>query len=137
MGFFAERVALGQSIFITWWMLTFKRNYVIEKIKAPLLKTIVSLATRYPIPTKALTATPNTHYLLDMEEKFFKYENNKGRNALFRALWRIFIVEYEHDRYYRDRIDWFIEELVEAVKRGRWEPRQAGHPKRCWKEKYD
>lgn len=150
MGIFDERLALSQRGFITWWMLTFRRNYVIEMVKSPLLKGIVGfsasswlgriktiievlkISRRFPIPTKAFTNVPNTHRLLELEEKFFEHEDNKGRNALFRAIWRIFIVVYEHDGYYRSRIDWIIGELTKMVNQGSW--KQGDRPKRFWKE---
>ena len=103
---------------------------MIDKIKKPLMKAITILATRYPEPTRDHTFVPNTHRLLDIQDKFFNHENNPGRDALFRAIWRVFIVEYEHDPYYRHRIDWVIEEIEKSG----WESNPYGCPRRCWRE---
>ncbi|KKN72892.1 hypothetical protein LCGC14_0405960 [marine sediment metagenome] len=123
--------SLPQHKWVSWWMLFHKRQYVIDKIKKPLMKAIVTLAMRYPEATKDHTLLPKTHILIDIQNKFFEYENNKGRDALFRAMWRMFIIEYEHDGYYRDRIDWVIEEIVKSG----WGIRPIRFPVKCWKEK--
>ena len=70
---------------------------------------IVYYAKRYPEPTKDHTMLPRTHILIDTFEQFEK--NNSNRQPLFAALWRIFIIEYEHDPFYRYRIDWIIDQL--------------------------
>jgi hypothetical protein len=134
MGKFADKIAQAQGLYITWWTLSYKRKYVIDKIKAPLLKAITVLASRYPEPTKTRTTAKNTHNLLDIQKRFFEYENNSGRDALLRAIWRIFIIEYEHDKYYRHRIDWIIEEIVKMVNDGVWESREPQKPLRNWRE---
>ena len=105
---------------------------MIDKIKAPLRKAITILASRYPEPTKERTSAKNTHNLLDIQKEFFECENNPGRDALFRAIWRIFIIEYEHDTYYRNRIDWVIEKIVKMYNNGTWQHREK--IKRNWKE---
>lgn len=149
MGIFADRLALGRSLYITWWILSFKRRHVIEKIKTPLMKAIINLSTfgkkkemlkavseiirlcnLYPEPTKEHTFLPRTHILIDVQDEFFKHEHNPGRDALFRAMWRMFIIEYEHDHYYQYRIDWIIEELI---KRG-WGREFIKTSTQCWKE---
>ena len=127
---FAEKCALAQQQFISCWMFIFNRQYIIDKVKRPLIKAIIALATRYPEPTKERTAMPNTHKLLDIRDKFFRCENNPGRDSLLQSIWRIFIVEYEHDKYYRDRIDWVIEEINKSD----WKLRDTKSLKRCWKE---
>jgi len=100
-----------------------------EKIKKPMMDTIVKLATKYPPPLRDTVEHPNTHRLLDIQDKFFEYEDNPGRDALFRAIWKIFIIEYEHDPYYRYRIDWVLEE----VNKSNWEPRRI-RDEQCWNE---
>ncbi len=107
---------------------------MIDKIKKPLLKAITILATRFPEPTRELTNAPNTHRFLEIKDKFFEFEDNKGRNALFRAIWKIFIWVYEHDKYYRHRIDWVIEQIIELNNQGFWQPREPRKPSRHWKE---
>ena len=106
------------------------RDYVVDKIKTPLMKAICTLARRYPIPTQENTAHPNTRTLLEIMEAFLKYEDNPGRKPMFEALWRMLVCEYEHDSYYRSRIDFVIEKL----KRYSWTPRPLEHPYHCWNE---
>lgn len=108
---------------------TIKRRYFEEKVKAPLMAAIINLAMKYPEPTKGNTCIKNTGKLLDIRDKFFEYEDNPCRDALFRALWRMLIVEYEHDGYYRYRLDWILEE----VNKSNWEPRKI-HNECRWKE---
>jgi hypothetical protein len=115
------------------WMLKEKRGYVIEKIKAPLLMAIVKYCKRYPEPTRENTTRHNTHILLNIRDKFFSYETNRGRRELFEAAWRMLIAEYEHDRYYGDLFDWLIEEISKSD----WKPRAIGHPVYCWEEPYE
>ena len=112
-----------------WMLLGPKRQYVIDKIKKPLVKAITTLAFRYPEPTMENTTKPNTSILLKIRDKFFEYEDNQGRVALFRALWRMFIVEYEHDPYYQYRIDWMLEEVIKSG----WVSRVI-RDEQCWKE---
>jgi hypothetical protein len=113
-----------------------------EKIKKPMLKAIMILAGRYPEPTRENTIHHNTRILLDIQDKFFKYENNPyiakpksggapflGREDLFRAAFKILIVEYEHDPYYQYRFDWILEEINKSD----WEPRKIRR-EQCWKE---
>ncbi len=108
---------------------TIKRKYFIDKVKKPLMDAIVNLAMKYPEPTMDNTCIPNTAKLLNIRDKFFEYEDNSGRDALFQALWQMFVVEYEHDGYYRYRIDWIIEE----INKSEWEPRTLRR-EACWKE---
>jgi len=112
-----------------WLLWSPMRKHVIEHIKKPLMEAIINIANRFPPPTMENTCIPNTAKLLNIRDKFFEYEDNAGRDALFRALWRIFIVEYEHDPYYRYRIDWILEE----VNKSNWEPRKIRR-EQCWKE---
>lgn len=130
-------------------ILRYKREYYKEEVKAPLMKAMVGFAKcgswismlialiqivrivkRYPEPTRENTPGGNVHILLGIEDKFFKYENNSGRDALFRAAFRLFIATYAHDPYYRYRADWFKEEWDKS----NWELRPAGHPNGSWKE---
>lgn len=102
---------------------------------------IVRTIKRYPDPTRENCIQPNSHKLFDIEDKFFGYEDNPphprhpkkypnhGREQLFRALFKLFIAEYEHDPYYRFRIDWMLEE----IEKSNWRPR-ARIPMDCWKE---
>ncbi len=106
------------------------RDYVIKKIKAPLMKAIMTLASKYPAPTRENTIHPNTHKLLAIEDKFLGYEDNPQRKPLFEAAFKLLIAEYEHDPYYRWRFDWFLEE----INKSHWVPRKIGRVRACWKE---
>jgi len=115
---------------LTWWLLTGeRRQYVIDKIKKPIMKALTILANRYPEPTKENCMVLNTRKLIDIRDKFFEYEDNPDRDALFRAIWKLFIIEYEHDRYYQYRINWVLEQIMECD----WYPRRK-RVERCWKE---
>jgi hypothetical protein len=105
----------GDYKLITHWMLRGKyRQYVIDKIKKPLMKALVILAKRYPYPTKENTLFPNTHVLIDLRDEFLSHCQNPPRKTLFEAIWRVFICEYEHDPYYHFRIDWVIDKIRES-----------------------
>lgn len=101
-------------------------------LKAPLMKLLIKLCQMYPEATKGNTLHHNTHVLIDIKDLFFKYDTNEGRNSLFRAIWRMFIGEFEHDPYYRNRFEWFIDELNKRD----WRRRIRTRPSRdnCWKE---
>uniref|UniRef100_A0A6M3JQ22 Uncharacterized protein n=1 Tax=viral metagenome TaxID=1070528 RepID=A0A6M3JQ22_9ZZZZ len=135
MGAFADRITAAKSQYITWWTLSMKRNYVIDKIKLPLLNGIVLTASLIPKLTKEVTSEPNTHRLLEIQDKFFECERNPNRNSLFRAVWKVVMWVYEHDGDYRHRIDWVIEQIVKMVNDGSWQPRTPNKPaKRHWRE---
>ncbi len=114
-------------------LLTNRRGYII-KVKKALSKAIVTLASKFFEPTRENCIHPNTLVFFDIMDKFFEYEDNLGKRALFKAIWKMVIVEHEHDPYYRDRLNWVVEELVEAVISGKWKPRETGHPNRLWNE---
>lgn len=111
-------------------MLLEKRQYIIDKVKAPLMNAIVKLAMRYPEPTKDNTVFKNTHIRIEVMEEFFKNFNNDGRKPLVKAAFRILIAECEHDGFYEFIHDWYITELL---RRG-WQPNRRGFPMyRYWK----
>lgn len=95
------------------------RNYVQCKVKAVLLKKIISFVKKYPEPTRENCEHPNSLILFDIRDKFFEYECNPGREELFRAVFKLLIAEYEHDAYYRFRIDWVLEQIAKSD----WIPR--------------
>lgn len=108
------------------------RQFVIDRVKDPLRRVIVSVGKKIPVPTKENTAHPNSHILIDIRDKFFEYEDNPKREDMFRAALNMLIVEYEHDVYYRDRFNWFIEEIGKR----KWKPRRIKEPHPCyWKER--
>lgn len=124
---------LGESRDLRNFMLQEQRQYVIDKVKAPMMKALIILANRLPEPTKQNTNHPNTDVLIDIWDKFFQMEDNPGREPLFRAIRKIMIAENEHDPYYRDRINVFVELLVEEILNGKWRPRGLDHPPSNWK----
>ena len=106
-----------------------KRDYIIEKVKAPLMAKIISLANKYPDPTRENCVQPNSRILFDIWDLFLEYEHNPGREALFDAAFKLLIAEYEHDPYYRFRLDWMLEE----IEKREWQPRSR-IPMNCWNE---
>jgi hypothetical protein len=131
-------------------MLLTKRQYIIDEVKTPLMKSLISFRTsspikkalllleilklvcKYPAVTRHNNKGTNAQTILDIEEKFFQYENNPGREPLFRAIFRIWAGEMAHDNYYEGREDWILEEIIKALFNGKWMPRKPGHPKMKW-----
>ena len=130
-----------------------RRQYFIDKVKAPLMSnlikfvsksswigtlialiSIIRLIRKYPEPTRENTRKPNTHAWIDIWDEFFKYEDNPGRNLLFRAIRKIFICEYEHDSYYSSRIDRMLEWWLEKYQNGEYNKRMPWNPLACWNE---
>ena len=93
-------------------------------------KAIIAYASILPEPTKENCIYPNTHILLDIRDEYFKYADNPTKDKLERAVWKIFITEYEHDHYYGDRISFGIEKAANSE----WKPRSVGHPVLYWNE---
>ena len=125
------------------------RDYVIQFVKDPLriaitkaktlkevFSTIMTSAKRMPAEvTKKNSQMPNTHVLFDIEEKFFEYERNGSRKELYRAIFKIYKSEVEHDTDYSFRGEWLLEEQIKAILDNRWEPRPEGTPHNdFWKE---
>ncbi len=108
------------------------RQYFIDKVKAPLRKVIILIAKRIPNVTKENTRYRNTYTLIDIFDRFFEHERNAGREGMFRAVFKIFLFEIEHDVYYRDRFNWFLEEIIKVILRGEWEERTNGYPNKPW-----
>lgn len=113
--------------------------------KAVFLKAIVAFSKILPEPTRDNVEYPNTVILMGIRDKYFTLHANPGRNAMYKAAfrillylserpWKIFICEYEHDPRPRHIFDWLVEELVEAVISGKWVPRPVGHPSGFWDE---
>jgi len=106
------------------------RDFVIKQVKAPLETAIIMAASLLPDPTKENTYHPNTHRLIELEELFFSYDTNPSKRRLLKAVWKLLIIENEHDPYYRDRFNWGVEKIVN----GEWKPRSIGHPNKFWNE---
>lgn len=84
-----------------------------------------------PEPTKENTLLANTHWLIDLRDRFFLFESNPNREKELRALWNLIIIIYDYDMYYRERFDVVLHWLVRLVMQGLWrssdgrrEPRQ-------------
>ena len=117
------------------YLLQEQRQFVIDKVKKPIVKALIILASRIKKePTKQNTHKPTTHVWLDMCAWFFEHENNPGRRPLFKAIWKIFISENEHDDYYEHHIQLVLEKWLEAVLEGKWPPRDLDYRLGHWKE---
>lgn len=83
----------------------------VDKVRAALkLRRLAKLVNALPEPTRENTHLPNTWQLIEMRDEFFRHENNPGREKALRAIWNGFIILYDYDQYYRDRINWVLEE---------------------------
>ena len=122
-------MAIGVE-FLKHYINRIDRDYFIEKANRPLMKAIITLSKRYPEPTRLNCVHPNSYRLIDIRDKFFEYEDNPGRKRLFEALFRIFIVKYEHSPYFSGRMDW----ALEMIDKLGWKPRALNHPVQCWNE---
>ncbi len=130
-------------------LLTFPlRQYVIEKIKAPLqraiemaksfedvIQTLKESMSRCPEPTKENCHHPNTLVWMRILDKFLEMEaDNSQRKTMFRAMSKLFLVEHEHDHsYYGVRIDVILEMWLDEVLKGNYKPRSRDYPNQCWK----
>lgn len=121
-----------------------RRQYFIEKVKAPLQKAIEKLGSRansywvrllvvfeilrlirkYPEPTRENTVFNNSHIYIDIANDFKKWHRNPGRQALIDAGLRLLIDTVEHDGYYDFLFSVFISE---CLRRG-WKPEERGFP---------
>ena len=125
------------------------RDYVINFVKDPLRRAIIKAKTlseifrtlktsakRIPVEiTRRNCKMPNTHVLFDIEDKFFEYEKNGSRIPLYRAAFKIYKSEVEHDTDYSFRGEWLLEEQIKTILDGRWKPRPEGAPHHSkWKE---
>ena len=119
------------------YMLQDQRQYVIDKFKKPLMKTLIILANRLPEPTKQNTNHQNTDVLIDVWDKFLEMEDNPGRLPLFKAARKVDICEPCHDPYYRDRKQVYFELWLDEVLAGNWKPRPPSYPMDCWKADSD
>jgi len=132
---------------VSYWALYFPmRDFVINKIKAPLRKAIESAKTlkdisgelfsaikKIPLITKKNTSFTNSHILIDKKELFLKYHTNPGRQKLLESVLDIDRFEYEHDGYYAFLQDWIIIELAMELAKGNWVPRFSKFPiNGCW-----
>lgn len=93
---------------------------VVIKHKGIFEKAVIAYAEGLPEPTWGSCIHPNTHILFDIRDKFLKNETNPRKRALFEAAFKLLIAEYEHDPYYRYRLDWVLEQIIDSD----WQPRK-------------
>jgi len=143
-----------QTESIGQYILYRRRQYFINQVKKPLMEglekfhkatswwskirvipQIVKSIRRYPTPTFENTNCANTHPTLKIIEKFNTYHHNSMRQPLFDAIFKIAVCEFEHDIYYADLRDWWVEQIILAILDGEWQPRLENHPDpRWWRE---
>lgn len=104
---------------------TDKRDYIIG-INEALAKVIVFYAGKYDKPTHENVVHPNTHRLLDLEEEFFRCWDAKS--AIYRALFRLVQVKYEHSPNWRNFLDWFLMKVE-----NNWKPFNIHRQMPLWK----
>lgn len=122
-------------------ILGWRRVYFMDKVKNPLKKALDSLTNsdkglltriialiqvvrmvrRYPEPTKENTVNPNSHVLIDIWDTFLKNEKLGISRQIWGALKKITVCEYEHDPYYKERMDTFLMLLFGKYLSGEWE----------------
>ena len=108
---------------LSYFTLQSKRQHIIDKVNAPLLKDIITLARELKIePTKQNTHLPNSHVLIDAFDELF-LSLRPGREPLFRAMRNLTVYKHESDPFYQNAMNIFLELLVEAILKGEWAPR--------------
>lgn len=111
-------------------------DYFVDKVKKPMMDTLLILGKLWTTPTHENVTQPNSHLLLNHMEEFSKYEqNDSGRKEMMLTVFKVLIDVYDHDPYYRPRFDWLIEQLVDDVIKGKWQPRPDDAPYELWTEK--
>ena len=108
------------------------REYYEKEVNYPLFKAITILGNRYPDPTSGEYEIfhPNSKRLVEILEKYKRFEGNGRVKAIIMAVARAVIDKLEHSPNWRDRIGFFAEELRE----GEWRERAYNHPKHDWNE---
>lgn len=133
-------------------MLTFPwRDYVINRVKAPLRRRIIKAKRLFEIVSSIIEASnkirskfgsitntqvvnQNTHCLIEHKEKFISFESNPDRINLLEAAYDILIAENAHDYYYSDRFQVELEFIIQDILAGKWQPRLEGRPDQYWNE---
>ncbi len=111
------------------------REYIINKVKAPLMKALIMAAKQLPKATKDNTYYHNTHVLMDIFDRFFEHFYNPNRLPMMKAARDILLAEIEHDIHYAWILNWFAEQVTEEIKKGNWQLNDKGFPQTgCWKE---
>ena len=86
-----------------------------ELVKRPLMLALIAIAKRWPEPTRANCAKPNSQKLFDIWEEFNQHQTQRTSRAnLFDAAFKIFICTYEAHAYYSQRFDWIMGKLINS-----------------------
>lgn len=111
---------------------------IVHQIK-PLARQLLRLADKLlDEPDYENTIRPNSHVMVDIMHYFFSKENNPGRAAEFRGLWKLGILIPDGDLYYYEREAELARVLYEKMVSGEWDfndppPRHKwwGHEELC------
>ena len=89
------------------------REYYEWKVNYPLFKAITILGNRYPDPMSGEYEIyhPNAKRLVEILEKYNRFELNEHAGAIVNSIARIVIAALERSPNWRDRIGFFAEEL--------------------------
>ena len=96
--------------------------------KLKLVIEILRLIRLFSTATKENTSDNNTHAMIEIEDEFFKLHTNKGREKLFKAIYKLARGIFGHDGYYSTMRDWWVERIIIKILEGKWVPRQEGWP---------
>lgn len=102
------------------------RGYVMKEINKPLLKAIITIANRLPVPTRENCRHSNTLILFDAWDKFKKC--NKIRTDFIDAIFKILIYKCEVDPVYR----FFLNVLLLGIYESDWDYSEQPIP--FWEE---
>lgn len=130
-----------------------RRQYFIDKVKAPLYEGLVGInrsgffsklfllwdiwnivtgILRYPEPTMENTKKRMSHILLDIFDEFEKY--NTIKPPMFRVLRRLIVCTVEHDKDYSQRLTWFLEKLAQSYLGKEWPQLEDWAPMSRWSD---
>lgn len=109
-----------------------KKHCTLDKVRAfrRLYKKLYIL-DELPVPTKELVRTKNAKILIDIRDKYFEHEENRGRIKPLWAIWNFGIIVLDYDNAYgAGRIPYCVEELFK--RKDDWEPRNPKRPGKQW-----
>ena len=105
------------------------RSLLSKIAKKPLMAAIISIAKRWPDPTRGNCVKPNSQILFDVWERFNRHQlQNTSRASMFDAAFKIFICVYEAHQFYSQRFDWVMKHLLNSE----WDIRDS-NPGKNWK----
>ncbi|KKL25399.1 hypothetical protein LCGC14_2405700 [marine sediment metagenome] len=113
---------------LSYIILGLHREYFIKMVKLPLRKVLILMGKRIPDITKENTEYNGTHALIDIFEKLSLYTDVK--QSMFRGAEKIFLMEMEHDGFYRNYFLLFIEEIIKKILAGEFPARRDENPLR-------